>query len=142
MAKLERSITISAPVERVFAYIEDPNSSVEWLPSLLEVKDITGQGVGRHYRWAYKMVGLRLEGESSTIEHVPNERVVTQSKGGAVSTWTWTFKPHDGGTEINLVVEYTIPVPVLGKVAEALVLKQNERELDLAMTNIKARMEG
>jgi len=62
MAKVERSITINAPVEKVFAYIENP--------------------------------------------------------------------------------EYTIPIPVLGKLAEALVLRQNEREADLAMANIKDRMEG
>ncbi len=142
MIRLERSVTINAPVEKVFAYIEDPMSELEWLPSLMEVKDVVGQGAESHYRWTYKMAGLRLEGESTTTEYIPNRRIVTQTKGGAVSTWTWTFEPHDGGTKANLVVEYTVPVPVLGKLAEALVRKQNERELDLAMVNIKARMEG
>jgi uncharacterized membrane protein len=142
MAKIERSITINAPVEKVFAYIDDPMSNPEWLPSLMEVRDVVGQGTGTHFRWTYKMVGLRLQGESTATEYIPNRRIVTQSKGGAVSTWTWTFEPHDGGAKANLVVEYTVPVPVLGKVAEALVLKQNEREIDLAMANIKARMEG
>ncbi len=142
MAKIEKSITINAPVDKVFAYIEDPMSNPEWLPSLMEVKDVVGQGAGTHFRWTYKMVGLRLEGESTTTEYIPNRRIVTESKGGAVSTWTWTFEPHDGGTKATLVVDYTVPVPVLGKLAEALVLKQNEREADLAMTNIKARLEG
>jgi len=142
MPKVERSIIINAPVEKVFAYIEDPMNQLEWLPSLMEVKDVTGQGVGTHFRWTYKMAGLRFEGESTLTEHVPHERLVAQSKGGIVSTFTWTFEPHDGGTKLNLVVEYTVPVPVLGKLAEALVLKQNEREADLAMANIKARLEG
>ena len=31
-----------------------------------------------------------------------------------------------------------IPIPMLGKVAERIVLAQNEREADLAMANIKA----
>ncbi len=142
MIRLERSVTINAPVEKVFAYIEDPMSELEWLPSLMEIKDVVGQGAESHHRWIYKMAGLRLEGESTTTEYIPNERMVAETKGGAVSTWTWTFEPHDGGTKANLVVEYTVPVPVLGKLAEALVRKQNERELDLAMVNIKARMEG
>jgi len=43
---------------------------------------------------------------------------------------------------LNLVVEYTIPVPVLGKLGERMVLRQNEREADQAMANIKAKMEG
>ncbi|NIQ37122.1 MAG: hypothetical protein GTN81_00810 [Proteobacteria bacterium] len=36
MIKLERSITINAPVERVFAYVEDPQLDLEWLPGLME----------------------------------------------------------------------------------------------------------
>jgi len=144
MAKVERSITINAPVEKVFAYIADPMLDPEWQPGSVEVKDVTltEEGVGSHYRWVYKLVGLRFEGESTTLEYIPNRRIVTQSKGGIVSTWTYTFEPHDGGTKLSVVVEYTIPIPVLGKVAEAFVLKQNEREGDLAMANLKARLEG
>ena len=142
MAKVERSITINAPVEKVFAYIENPMNELEWIPSLVEVKDVAGQGAETRFRWAYKMVGMRLEGEVTNIGYIPNERIVVQSKGGIVSTWTLTFGPHDGGTKLNVVIEYTIPIPVLGKLAEALVLRQNEREADLAMANIKDRMEG
>ena len=142
MAKIEKSITINAPVEEVFAYVDDPMSQLEYLPSMVEVKDVTGQGVGAHFRWTFKMAGLRFEGETTMTEYTPNERMVVQSKGGIVSTWDWTFTPEDGGTKINLTVEYTIPVPVLGKLGEALILKQNEREADQAMANIKAKLEG
>jgi hypothetical protein len=102
---------------------------------------VTGQGVGRSFGWTYKLLGLRYEGESAFTEHIPNERTAYQSKGGIVSTWTFSFEPHESGTKLNLVVEYTIPVPVLGKFAEGMVLNQNEREANLAMANIKARME-
>ena len=144
MARIERTITINAAVQKVFDYVSDPMANLEWLPGMVEVKDVTRteQGVGSHYRWVYKMAGVRLEGESTTTEYIPNRRIVTLTKGGAISTWTWTFEPHDGGTKAKLVVEYTIPIPVLGKLAEALVLRQNEREADLAMANIKAKMEA
>ncbi len=33
-------------------------------------------------------------------------------------------------------------MPVLGKIVEALVIRQNEKEADRAMANIKAKMEG
>jgi hypothetical protein len=68
--------------------------------------------------------------------------MVVESKGGIASTWTWMFAPEEGGTKVNLTVEYTIPVPVLGKLGEALILKQNEREADTAMANLKAKLEG
>jgi uncharacterized membrane protein len=142
MAKVERSITINAPVEKVFKYIEDPMNNPEWLPSVMEIKDVSGSGVGQHYRWTYKMAGVLLKGETTVTEHIPNERIVSQGKGGVTSTWILSFKTQDGGTMMGLDIEYTIPIPVIGKIAEKIVLKRNEREADLAMSNIKENMEG
>ena len=64
MAKVERSMTINAPVEKVFAYIDDPMNELEWFPGLMEVRDVTDKGVGACSRFAYKMIGIRLEGEN------------------------------------------------------------------------------
>ena len=41
---------------------------------------------------------------------------------------------------MKLEIEYTIPVPVLGKFAEELLLRKKEREADLALDNIKDKM--
>ena len=142
MARIEKSVTINAPVEKIFGYIADPMTSPEWLTSMITVNDVSGTGVGQHYRWKYKMVGVLLEGETTVTEHIPNKRRVTQTKGGATSTWTLDFETLDGGTKVKLTIEYTIPVPVIGKLAEKLVLKRNEREAELAMANIKEKMEG
>jgi len=87
------------------------------------------------------MLGVPLRGETTVREHVPNEREVTDSKGGITSTFTFTFAPHEGGTKLDLEIDYTIPVPVLGKLAEQLVLKRNQREAALSMQNIKERLE-
>ena len=88
------------------------------------------------------MAGVFLEGETTVTEHIQNKRRVTQIKGGVNSTWVFNFETQDGGTMMELEIEYTIPVPVLGKLAEKIVLKRNEREADLAMANIKDKMEG
>jgi carbon monoxide dehydrogenase subunit G len=141
MPTINNSINISAPVEKVFAYLSDPRNSPEWLGSLSEVTDVTGSGVGQHYHWKYNMLGVPLRGETTVSEHVPNERRVTEGKGGVTSTWTFTFAPHEGGTKLDVELDYTIPVPVLGKLAEKLVLKRNQREAQMSMENIKERLE-
>jgi uncharacterized membrane protein len=142
MPTLNNNININAPVEKVFAYISDPMNTPEWMVNLVEHKDVTGSGVGQHWHWKYTMLGIPLHGETTLTEHVPNERWVIESKGGVTSTWTFTFAPHEGGTKLNLEIDYTIPIPVLGKLAEKLVLKRNQREADLSMENIKERMEA
>lgn len=142
MELIHTSIDINGSVDRVFAYVDDPATSTEWLPSMMETRNITGTGVGQHHAWTYKMAGLPLNGESTTIAHVPNERRVVQGKGGVDSLWTFTFEPRDGGTHLDVTIEYTVPLPVLGKLAEKLVVRRNEREIELAVQNIKDHCEG
>ena len=142
MAKVEGSIMINAPVKKVFAYIDDPANGMECVPSLTNVQDVTGQGIGKRWRWTYKMMGLPLKGEAEVIEYIPNQQCVAKTTGSILSTWTFTFKAKAGGTKLNLAVEYTIPVPVLGKVAEGLVLRLNEREAAFAIANLKEILEG
>ena len=144
MPKIERSININTPVKKVFDYIADPKLTPEWLPGMVEIKDInqTKEGIGSTHNWVYKMAGMRFEGKNITDEYIPDKKIVTRSEGSIKTLWNWNFEPHNNGTKIDLSLEYTIPTPVIGKIAETIVLKQNEREADLALTNIKAKMEG
>ena len=143
MAKTTRDILINAPVEKVFEYASNPMNQPEYWPSMLEVKDVEEQpGGGRKYNWVYKMAGIRLEGSSETTEFVENERIVEKSSGGIESTFVYAYKPEGEGTRVTIEVEYVVPVPVLGKLAEAFILKVNEREADTVMGNLKDRLEA
>jgi uncharacterized protein YndB with AHSA1/START domain len=143
MAKIEKTITINAPVEKVFGYWEEPTNRPEVWPSLVEVKEVERlPSGGRNFRWVYKMAGVPLKGTNEATEYVANQRIVEKSKGGIESTLTWTFQPEAGGTKLTVEVEYTVPVPLLGKLAEAFIVKQNERETELILANLKARMEA
>jgi uncharacterized membrane protein len=142
MPTINNSIHINAPVEKVFAYVANPMNLPQWMVSLSEVKDVTGSGVGQHHHWTYRMIGIPLRGETTISESVPNERWVADSKGGATSVFTFTFATHEGGTKLNVDIDYTIPIPVLGKLAEKLVLKRNQRDMDMSMENLKDNIEG
>lgn len=142
MAKITRDILINAPVDEVFAYHSDPTNQPEYWPSMMEVRDVEElpQG-GKKFRWVYKMAGIRLEGSTETTEFVKNKRLATRSKGGIESSFIYEYKPEGEGTRVSLEVQYTVPVPVLGKLAEAFVLKANEREADTVLGNLKDRLE-
>ena len=40
---------------------------------------------------------------------------------------------------MTLTIEYKVPIPLLGKLAEFVVLKMNDQEADLVMVNPQAR---
>ena len=143
MAKAGGSINIKSPVEKIFNYISEPTNQPEIWPSLIEIKDVERLPDGNtKNRWVYKMAGIRFEGTSEGVEYVPNRRIVSKTKGGVVSTQTWTFQPEGDETKVTFEVDYTVPIPLLGKLAETIILKMNEHEGEIILANLKARMEA
>jgi carbon monoxide dehydrogenase subunit G len=142
MATLSKSIFIQAPVEKVFAFMDNPTNMLQIWPSMVDVRNVKDPGDGRKtYDWTYKMAGMKFDGSSEDTEMVRNERVVTMSKGGIDSKFTWEFVPENGGTRVDVKVDYKVPVPVLGKLAEGVIIKQNEREMETLLANLKSVME-
>ncbi len=143
MVKTEKTINISAPVDKVFDYINKPANLPEIWPSMVEAKDIKPlPNGGNSFRWVYKMAGMRFEGNSEDIEVISNQRVVSKTKGGIESTITWLLQPKGGDTNVTFQAEYTVPIPLIGKLAEAFIVKQNEHEAEVLLANLKARMEA
>lgn len=142
MARIETSIKINAPVEKVFEFAHPDNLPEIW-PSLVEVMNVKELPAGGYsWDWVYKMAGMRFNGTSTHTEFVLNERTVSESTGGIESTITWLFQPEDGGTKMTSLVDYKIPVPLLGKLAESFIVKFNENESETILANLKARMEA
>jgi uncharacterized protein YndB with AHSA1/START domain len=143
MARIKKTITINAPVEEVFGYVEEPANVPEYWPSVIEVKDVEQlPNGGTKYRWVYKMAGVRFEGSSEAIEYIPNQRTINDNKGGVPGTITWTYEPEDGGTKVTFEAEYTVNLPLLRRLAESFLIKVNEQEAETVLANVKAKMEA
>ena len=109
-------------------------------PSLMEVKDIQSLPNGGYSaRWVYKMAGMRFKGTGEYTEIVQNQWFVVKIKGGIESTITWTFRSKEDKTRVTLTLEYKVPIPLLGKLAEAIIVKMNDQEGDLIMAHLQAR---
>jgi hypothetical protein len=110
--------------------------------SFASVKHITPAPKGGfNFEWVYKMIGTKIEGASETVEYVLNERTVTKGIKGIESKFIWLYKPLNKATKLTVEIEYKVPIPVLGKLAEAVVLKQNEQEAEILLANLKNRLE-
>jgi len=111
-------------------------------PNMVEVKDWQQlPNGGARFVCVYKMASVRFEVASEDAEFVVNRRIVSKTKGGVESTIAWDFQPEDGGTRVTIEAEYSVPIPLLGKLAETIVVKRNEREIGLMLGYLKAKME-
>lgn len=142
MASWRDKILIHAPVDPVFAFVDSPSELPAWLPNMVEVRNVVGKGLGQQYEYTYKMAGLLLRGQSVVVEHEPNKRGLHQIIGTFAAFWEYSVEPHEDGTVLNLMAEYKVPIPVVGKLAARVAVKQNARTLGLALVNAKEMMES
>ncbi len=142
MAKIDKTIIIRAPVEKVFKFMADPYNLPEIWPAMVEIRDvIPNPNGGSNFEWIYKMAGMHFKGASETTEYIPNKRYITRSTRGIESIFCWEYEEIPEGTRLHLEVEYKVPIRLIGKLAEAVILKQNEHEAHNLLHNIKDRLE-
>ena len=126
----------------MFSYVNDPPKFPDWVHGMVEVRNVIGSGEGQQYEWTFKMIGMQFHGQSIAVNYVEDERAAYQSIGMIESIWTNIVEQHDGGTMLTIKVEYSIPAPVLGKLAEQLTLRRNKRGLDCSLLNAKEVLEA
>lgn len=144
MATLIRSITINAPVERVFEHALDIGRF--WVAPEIALKDIvlTPDGTGSSARIWTHVLGLHMEGRVEYTEVIRPQRIVAQvSFAVEHPTWTFTFAPADGGgTELTAQGDWHVKVPVVGKTVERRNAKEHEKFLETLLTDVKHRVEA
>ncbi len=140
MITIGEAVTLSAPVDKIFSYISTPNNLPKFWPSLVEVTDVQSLPKGGYKaRYVYKMAGMHFKGTGEYTEIVPNKSLVIVTKGGISSVLTWTFRSQANRTRVAVIVNYTIPIPLLGKLVEAVVEGMNQHELTTMLANLKTR---
>jgi ribosome-associated toxin RatA of RatAB toxin-antitoxin module len=148
LAKIEKSIVIEAPVEKVFAFVTDFDnflkaSSPEIKMEILS-RDESPQKVGDIIKVKVKIGDQMFEADMETTEFVKNKKHVVRQKGGAFKKMvlTDTFEPTDGGTKWTTIMEYELPYSLLGKLIDKLkVRKEIEKGSDHYVNKTKELIE-
>jgi len=142
MKQIKKNVRINAPVARVYEYLTQPTNFLEIWPSMIEVTNVTRSADGSHsFDWVYKMAGFPFKGHSQTTDVERPVRSNVKNEGGVPSTFHWKFEKKGDAMRLALDVDYEIPAPVIGKIAEAVVARINEHECLNLLANVKATME-
>jgi carbon monoxide dehydrogenase subunit G len=143
MIEVSESITVDAPVERVFAFMDDPQNHLTVTPSLADVRNVVRlDNGGKRLDHTFRMAGISLDGELEEVERVENEHILFEMRGQLSGEIELTFEPIDGGTRLTYTGRYDLPGQVLERVARPFVRRYNERELSTTLANVKTHLEG
>ena len=148
MTRVERSIVIEAPVEKVFAFVTDLDNFVKINPPETEMeilsRDEGPQRVGFTAKVRAKVGDQVWELEVETTEFVENKKHAARQKGGPMKKFDMldTFETADGGTKWTSIVEYELPYSLLGKLIDKLkVQKDMEKGIDYSTKKTKELIE-
>lgn len=142
MAKISKSVEIDAPVERVYAFMTNPENLPEIWPSLVEASNVEYRDDGGHaFDWVYKMAGMRFAGHAETTQVEKHRHVSVKTTSGIPSSFEYAYEPLGEKTRFKMDVDYSLPNKLLSKLAEPFLRRLNEREAETLLHNLKARME-
>ena len=143
MAKLTRSITVHAPIDRVFDYALDITKLWKAKDVGLANVDIKPSGLGTTARMYTHFLGFHMEGDVEYTEVVPGQRIVAQVHFFAEKpTWTFTFAPVKSGTKVTAEGEWHVGLPVAGGRIEGMMVKWHEPFLDEMLASLKTGVEA
>ena len=142
MNKIERTITINAPVHTVFETIREPLNLPKLCTNLMAVADVQQiPSGGKNFKWEYKIMNVRFWGTSSVTEYDIHRRIVNSIQGGITGKLTWLFSAENGQTHVSLSIEYGLPSPLVQKHGANDVIRENEDAVTALLENLKAMLE-
>ncbi len=145
MTRVESSVEINVPVTDLFAYASDWRHWEEWWQGVRDFRPTTEMTRGNGTRYAYKawIAGLTLNLETEIHDFVENggwRGVVTK---GPPHRTQWVFEARGGKTRLTYILEYNLPVPLLGPLPDSLIMRPGwQRMLESSLRNLKTRFEG
>ncbi|MCL9813682.1 SRPBCC family protein [Natranaeroarchaeum aerophilus] len=142
MSTVSETIHVPAPVDEVFAFLDDPNNHMAVTPSIADIDNVERlENGGKRLDHTFRMAGVALDGELVQTVHEPDERMVFEMRGRLEGEIGLQFEAEDGGTRLTYAATYEIPGNVLSAVAAPFARRYNERELRTTLENVQTHFE-
>ena len=147
MTKLERSIEIDAPRERVYQVLTDPRCLGEWVTIQEELEEAPeGRDLveGDTLRQRMKVAGQSFKLAWTVIEVDPPTRIVWEGSGPVGSKARAVYDLDDngqGGTRFTYINEYAMPGGIAGRLAGRAITKASGGEADRSLERLKKLVE-
>jgi uncharacterized membrane protein len=143
MPRIEESVEIKRPAERVFAYTTDAKTWPHWQSTLPEAEQ-TSQGpvgVGTTFKGIIHMMGLRMKWTAKATEYEPSRKFGKDiTCGSLINEQHNSYEPIEGGTRFTIVYDMKMGGPM--KLVSPMIASATRKALKKALSNLKSILEA
>ncbi|MCS7209125.1 MAG: SRPBCC family protein [Fimbriimonadales bacterium] len=115
MPRVEKSVSVNAPAEKVFEVLQQAESFAQFLPHArnVQVLERTESSVLLDWEVIAPGVGMPVRWKSRHTVDVPNYRVTMQPEGDALVKLSgeWRVEPEGSGSKLSATLDYEANVP-------------------------------
>ena len=101
------AVTISCPVDAVFAFVADGEKGPQWHPGIMDITRVSGDAVGARYAQGVSgPLGRRIAADYEITVFIPNRRLEFQTIAGpARPHGRYDFEAVAGGTRLTFSLD-------------------------------------
>ena len=143
MAIVQRNVQINASPQETMALLSDASRWPDWYPGMTEL-NVAGPFPKEGGKVAFKVksAGMSMPIAETVLDYQPDRLQLLQMEGMLSGRARWELTPEGEGTRLSTTFDYTLPAGVIGKIADALIVKRmNGKSLEEALNNFKALVE-
>lgn len=145
LARIESSVVINAPVERVMELAKDIERFPEFMKDVKSVQILSREGNVIRAQWVGRVEELHInikwieedvwddEARMSRFRQIEGDYGKLEGE--------WHFEPIPEGTLFRSVVEIEYDVPLIGPLLKGLIAKKAKENIDATLEAIKRRAE-
>lgn len=144
MAIVQRSIDIEASPAATMQLLADASRWPSWYPGMTSI-DVTSPFPEKdgQVTFGVRSLGLTLRVTETVLDFDPERLHVFDMTGMLRGRARWELSPEGAGTLLTTTFDYSLPGGVVGKLADAVLVKrQNATSLEQGLQNFKRLVEG
>ena len=142
MPSASHSVTINRPASEVFAFVAEGENAPRWRTGVLDIRRVSGQGVGAVYRQGVRGPGgRRVAADYQVTAYQPDTLLAFKTIAGPVRpTGEFRLDEADGATTLTLSLRADL-AGVKRLVMSGMVQKTMDAEV-AAIDNVKVLLEA
>jgi uncharacterized protein YndB with AHSA1/START domain len=143
VARAEHTVVVERPPDEVFRFLTDLSNVTAWQSGAVEVRAPASLDVGTTYVEVLKFLGRRFEATLEVTEFEPGRRFSLRTRSGPIPFEVrHTLEPAAGDGSTRLHVELEGEPGRLFRLAEGLVMRNAQRQLEADFATLKEMVEA